>query len=341
MTALRRIAAPVLGGVLLLCAPAALSAQSPSRINIYRYVLGVDVPESPALIALDQTPSRVLRGSAPKPIAATASGVFDGDGVATAVAVDVVPYYLVGGGTRDLKGYRSNSVAGRLSRVGTKTQLGIGSEWPADGGGAVVSLGLRATFHDPHDPVLNSPLPEAVDSALRAAGAPLPADDEETVTDRGASLRPVFDRAARAMRARGGIQISGGYAVAARADGGLLEGDSLGPARHVVWLSGQITRGPRLDLLLMAQVRMAADQAGSSRFGAGLERKGHDADFRAELYYDTHADQVQGGVSTEVRALPRASLVASVLTVHDTSASVDARRLRAYLSLRWFMAEDH
>jgi hypothetical protein len=327
----------VRGTVLLLLSAPAGWAQSSARVNLYRFVLGVDIPESPALIALDRTPSRVLRGSAPKPIAATATRVFTEGTSLSAVAVDIVPYYLVGGGARNLSSYRSNSVAGRLARVGTKTQLGIGSVW--DGAGATaVSIGLRATFHDPHDPVLNSNLPEAVDSALRQRGS-LPADGEERVTDRGADVKPIFDRARRTMRARHGIQISGGWALAARAGGAVVSGDSLGPARHVVWLSGQLTLGPRLDVLGLGQLRAANGERGEGRIGAAVERKAGDADFRAELYYQTRSEQINGGAAVEIRILRRGSIIGSVLTEAGAPPSED-RLLRAYLALRWFMAED-
>ena len=339
MTLLRLVLRLALTPGLALSAPALGSAQDASRVNIYRFVLGVDVPESPALIALDRTPTRVLRGSAPKPIAATATRIFSSGAGLTAIAVDVVPYYLAGGGARTLASYRSNSIAGRLKRVGTKTQLGIGSEWDGGGGAPVVSVGLRATFHDPHDPVLNSNLPESADSALRRAGSALPADDEERATDRGAELRPLFERARRTMRARHGIQISGGWGVAARAGGGVVSGDSLGTSRHVVWLSGQITLGPRVDLIGLGQLRVGSGDRGDSRLGAAVERKAGDADFRAELYYQSGAGQLNGGVSAELRALRHISIVGSVVTEHD-AAPPDDRHLRAYLSLRWFVAED-
>jgi hypothetical protein len=137
---------------LVLFAPALASAQDASRVNVYRFVLGADVPESPALVALDRTPTRVLRGSAPKPIAATATRIFSSGAGLTAIAVDVVPYYLAGGGARTLASYRSNSIAGRLKRVGTKTQLGIGSAWDAGGGAPVVSVGPPSHVPRPSRP---------------------------------------------------------------------------------------------------------------------------------------------------------------------------------------------
>jgi hypothetical protein len=141
------------------------------------------------------------------------------------------------------------------------------------------------------------------------------------------------------MRARHGVQISGGWGVAARVGGGVVSGDSLGPARHVAWVSGQITLGPRLDLLGLAQIRAADGERGETRLGAAVERKAGEADLRAELYYQTRAEQLNGGAAIEVRVLRRASIIGSVLTEAGTLPA-ENRQLRAYLSLRWFVAED-
>ena len=168
------------------------SAQSPARINLYRYVLDVDVPESAALIALDATSSHVLRGSAPKPIMATVFHAANGPaGSSTGGAVDIVPYFLLGGGIRPLDSYRANSIRGRLLRVVTKTSLSLAAiSDPANSGSLRGSVGLRITFHDPHDPVLNSKLPESVDSALRAHQIEETDPTVEDITDRGSRPEP-------------------------------------------------------------------------------------------------------------------------------------------------------
>ncbi|NOK12414.1 hypothetical protein [Corallococcus exercitus] len=64
----RLIGLSALGALL---ASGAASARDGDNINLYRYVLDVDVPESPALVALEQAPLRVLLGAAPKPVMAT------------------------------------------------------------------------------------------------------------------------------------------------------------------------------------------------------------------------------------------------------------------------------
>jgi hypothetical protein len=129
MISARGLAALALGAV-----PGGIVAQQPERLNIYRYILDIDVPEPAALVALERAPAHVLRASAPKPLAATVSFAHDSGGAtATVVAVDVAPYFLAGGGIRSLQSYRSMTLWGRVRRVITKTTLSLGAAWdPAD-----------------------------------------------------------------------------------------------------------------------------------------------------------------------------------------------------------------
>src|SRR5687768_15245093 len=81
-----------------------LSAQSNDRINIYRFILDVDVPESASLIALGLGIRSALRGAAPKPVAASIvfSRAPEDSALRTVVALDAAPYFLFGGGGRSL-----------------------------------------------------------------------------------------------------------------------------------------------------------------------------------------------------------------------------------------------
>src|SRR5437868_803432 len=100
------------------CAAAFAAARLPGQINIYRYVLSVDVPESPGLVALALSPTQVLRASSPKPIRLESGFAAFADGASlSSLAIDVAPYFALGGGTRTLESYSSMSVAGRLARV--------------------------------------------------------------------------------------------------------------------------------------------------------------------------------------------------------------------------------
>src|SRR5262249_32363588 len=144
-------------------------AKEPTSVSLYRYVLDMDVPEAAALVPLNDTPTRTLLATTEKPVMATlALPLVAGDG-GYGLAIDVSPYYALGGGQRDLHRYRSNSIVGRLTRVATKAVISIAAlPESASARSTPIALALRTTFHDPRDPVLNSSLPEDVASALDA-----------------------------------------------------------------------------------------------------------------------------------------------------------------------------
>jgi hypothetical protein len=320
--------------------PVDLPAQAPGRINVYRYILDIDVPEPVALIALDRAPAHVLRASAPKPLAATIGSAHDSGGATTTlVAVDLSPYFLAGGGIRDLESYRSMTVWGRLRRVITKTTLSLGAAWdPADPGAPQVGLALRATFHDPHDPIPpRGGLVERVDSALAAQGI-RPEDDEEDVAAGGADLRSLYLESAREMRARCCLQIAGGWGLAGRLGGAAFAGDSLAEVRHTLFVTTQYTFARRFDLLSTAQLWNLGDED-HLRLGAALMRKTSAVDLTAELYFDSADDRLHPGVWLEGRLLPRVRAAASLGT--DTDAAGGPTRLRVRTMFRWYMAQMH
>jgi hypothetical protein len=334
--------AGLLGSILLALAGvwSGAAAQAPGKINIYRFILDVDVPESAGLVALDAATSHVLRGSAPKPIAVSLVHRWSGtDTRQTGVALDIVPYFLVGGGERRLVDYWANSVAGRLKRVVTKTSLSISAlSDPSDGSSLLGGLAIRTTFHDPHDPVLNSRLPEQVDSALAAHGAGIPISAEEEVAGRGVDLTSLYAAVRRQMRARGDVQVSAGYGLAGRVAGAMFEGDSVQSARHTLWLTAQHALGHRLDLLATAQVR-GAEGTWKPRIGAGIQRKSRPTDFRAELYYDGVDKRLYPGVSVEVHAVTGIGAVASLTTDTPMPRAAAGSRVRLNLLLRWYSAQ--
>lgn len=318
--------------------PTRVVGQEPDRINIYRYILDIDVPEPAALVALDRAPARVLRASAPKPLAATVATAHDSGGATTTlVAIDVSPYFLAGGGIRSLRSYRAMDAWGRIRRVLTKTTLSLGAAWdPADPGAPQVGLALRATFHDPHDPI-PSPggLVERVDSALAGQGIAAP-DDEEDVTAGGADLRSLYVEAAREMRARCCLQIAGGWGLAGRLGGARFAGDSLDDVRHTLFVTTQYTFARRFDLLSTAQVwNLGLDT--EVRIGAALMRKTRAVDLTAELYFDSADDRLHPGVWLEGHPLPRVRAAAALGT--DTDPGGGPTRLRLRTMVRWYMAQ--
>jgi hypothetical protein len=350
-------AAAALGGAIGLRDAAAQDR----RDNIYRYVLDIDVPESPGLVALDLLSTKVLRGSSPKPF--TANVVYnagDSSGAVTGVSLDLVPYYLLGGGRRRLgpakkpcptlgggviessqedthNSYRSDGIPGRLLRVITKTALSLAvSSAPASDGSLLGAIALRTTFHDPHDAVLNSCLPEQVDSALAAHDVAAPDLTEEDLGGRGVDLEPVFEAASRSIRARGDVQVSAGWGLAGHLRGGSLKADSLDGFRHTLWITGQHATGHLLDVIATVQFHPALRADDNWRFGAGIQRKSRPADLRLQLYYDTGSRRFHPGAIVEAHPT-RGFLVTAGLTSEAVPralrASADAR---VVLTAQWY-----
>jgi hypothetical protein len=298
----------------------------------------VEPPDPTGFIPLDLGPRRVYRATAPKPIAAgVLASAAAPDSLLVGASLEASPYFLAGGGTRTLESYRDLSVKGRLLRVLTKTLLGAAIAYdPAAPGAARVGIGVRSTFHDPHDPTSAFyALPEHVDSLLEAAGV-RPDADVEDVSDLGVDLRQVFADARRTARGRCCVQISGGWGFAATAAGGRLAGDSLGPARHTLWVSTQWTLSPRLDLLAQLQGTNMFREDWHQRIGLALQRKTTRVDLLAELYYDSEFDRLFPGLSVE-GSLGRGLALSGALLAE--SGGVDAAaRLSTALLLKWYLA---
>jgi hypothetical protein len=320
--------------------PRAALAQAPDRVNIYRYILDIDVPEPAALVALERAPAHVLRASAPKPLAATVAFAHDSGGATTTIAaLDVSPYFLVGGGIRNLESYRSMTAWGRIRRVITKTTLSLAAAWdPADPDAPQVALALRATFHDPHDPIPPpGGLVERVEGRLAEQGVE-PAEDEEDVSGRGVELRNLYAESAREMRARCCLQIAGGWGFAGRLGGAEFAGDSLEQVRHTLWVTTQYTFARRFDLLTTAQLWNGFDDA-HVRIGAALMRKTTAVDLTTELYFDSADDRLHPGFWLEGHPLSRVRAAVSLGT--ETDAAGGPTRLRVRTLFRWYLAQVH
>jgi hypothetical protein len=325
---------------LMTAADAAGQLTGSDRINVYRYVLDVDVPESPALLGLDLAQARVPRAAAPKPLAAHLLAVHESNAALTrGIALDVAPYYLAGGGSRGYDSFRSNSVAGRLMRVLTKTLVSVAFADRAPHAGAVsggalsgdalqIGLGVRSTIHDPHDPVLNWGLADSVDVRLRAAGAPIPAAADEDLSALGVDLSGLFSRARHAVRGRCCMQVAIGWAGALTARGGVINADSMTSMQHQLWAAAQLTPGLRYDVL--ATLRLAGPFTDNTpALGLGLQRKGAAADFRAELFYDGD-DGMLPALLVETRLIPSLSATASLATQRGTDRAVFRANLYWY-----------
>ncbi len=321
--------------------PAAAGSAAAQPVNLYRYVLGLDPPESPALVVLDLSPGVALRGSTLQPVAAGLAMTSGADGERRGAAIDVTPSYLILGGERDLARYRRNSLGGRLERVLTKTALSFAAARD-DGasGDLLVGGALRATFHDPHDPVLNSDLPERLEAALDAVGARPRDGADEDPTDEGLDVQPYLRAAGAKMRARGGVLISGGWGVSGRLHHGTVAADSLTTLRHQIFVAGQWILGPHADLLTTVQYRHAFRDDDFWQLGVGLLRKSTSWDVQIELAWDTAGHDLRPGVAASARLLPQLAAQASLSARPREPGRDEPAQLEVALALRWFLAHD-
>jgi hypothetical protein len=349
MPTLRARQLPPMAALLLLSCVAFVATGSAQPVELHRFALGHDMPTSPALVPLDRSPLRALRGAAPPPVGAELQVASQGRTTSRAVAIDATANYLLGLGSRDLARYRANSLMGRIRRVLTKTSLGLAAARTTDDLAAVsgwdLGVAVRATFHDPHDPVLNSDLPERTAAAIAAAGGRSTGPRDEDPHDEGADLVPLYRETRAAMRRRAGVLISGGWAAAGRLEEGVVAGDRLSPLRHLIHVTGQWIVGPRLDLLTTLQYRNAFGDDDHLLVAAGLLRKGRDLDLRVEAHWDTATDRLSPAMSLEARLLERLGVLGA-LSAHAPASNgplsrVDgSQELRLTAAVRWFLAHD-
>ena len=255
--------------------------------------------------------------------------------------MDVAPYFLVGGGARRLASYRSRSFLGRLARVLTKTILSVAAARdPTDPTSTIVGVGVRSTFHDPHD-VVGLSLPEAVAAELAQAGVPTLEDEQEDVHTAGVDLTALFANARRQIRRpTANPQVSGGWGVAERLRGGILTSDSTQDVRHSLWLGAQFTLGRRFDLLTTIEMRNAFRADRYWWLGVGLERRTADVNYLTEVYYDTDRGTWHPGVAADARVSSHLGVVASITRQSATLSGHGPDRLELRTLARWFYASD-
>ncbi len=320
--------------VLALATSRAASGQETEPVNLYRFVLDLEVPESPALVALGLAPSQALAATAPKPLGMSLAAEWDGAGRSLpAAAFEFSPYFLVGGGRRTLQRYRSNSVRGRLGRIGGRTvvSLGVAGD-PAHSGAVRIALGVRATLHDPHDPVNNAGgLPELVSALL-----------PDNVSARASNIRGYSDaidrsltEAARAMRARPRWIVSMGYGVVGSVHDQTSEGGKIDSGSHTLWLAWQRTLDENFDLLFTGQALRVFNPAADFRIASGLRRKAAAVDLLADVYYDTQDRRLHGGMAFSVHLARGIRAGLSLGSEPEADGTRVVRKLRVRSLLRW------
>ena len=320
----------------------AQAVKSPSASEpLSKFSTDFDVPESPGFATLGVTPSKVLRGSAAKPVVTSLLGQLSSGGKLKAgVAIDVAPYFLYGGKVNNADAYRTNAVRRALAN----TQLSFASvQDQRDTASVLFGVGLRMVFTDAHDVLMHSGLLKRVDAALTSCAALHPVLPEEaSAPGSGVGKEHVCAGLADSVQsAKDAALLFSGWSIAAGLGmGGLLHNsvvsnDSLGNRRARVWLASGYSWGKHQEILMLAQLQDSATVDWSARVGFGARAKFNDAEFGLELSYDGRSKEFQPGGVGEWRVAPGVWLVGGLTTEATTTNGVTVPKLRLRTSFRW------
>jgi hypothetical protein len=103
-----------------LCLTIAVLNAADTQTSVKQNGVDMSVPDSPAFTALGLSPQSVTHPASPRGLASTLLNGFDQNGnFQTGIALDTVPYLLLGGNNLDIKDYRRN----RWIRFASRLQL--------------------------------------------------------------------------------------------------------------------------------------------------------------------------------------------------------------------------
>ena len=300
-----------------------------------------DVPESPGFAALGVTPSKVLRGSAAKPVVTSLLGQLSSGGkLKGGVAIDVAPYFLYGGKVNNADAYRANA----LRRTLANTQLSFASvQDQRDTASVLFGVGLRMVFTDAHDVLMHPGLLKRVDAALMSCAALRPVLPEEASAPGSgigkehvcAGLADSVQSAKDAALMFSGWSIAAGFGMGGLLHSSVVSTDSLGNRRARVWLASGYSWGKHQEVLMLAQLQDSATVDWSARVGLGARAKFNDAEFGLEVSYDGRSKELQPGGVGEWRVAPGVWLVGGLTTEAATTNGMTVPKLRLRTSFRW------
>ena len=317
------------------------SSSTSATEPLYKFSTDYDVPESPGFATLGVTPSKVLRGSAAKPVVTSLlAQVTSGGRVKGGVAIDVAPYFLYGGKVGSAESYRRDP----LRRALANTQISFATvQDQHDTASVSFGVGLRMVFADAHDVLGHAGLLDRVDAALSACSAVRPVTaNEATAPGSGvgkehacAGLADSVQSAKDAALLFSGWSLAAGVGLGGFLHGSVVTNDSLGDRRGRLWLSSGYSWGKHQEVLMIAQLQDSSTVDWSARVGVGARAKFTDATFGLELSYDGRSHELQPGGAGEWRVVPGVWLVAGLTTEATTTNGATLPKLRLRTSLRW------
>ncbi|HET7228473.1 MAG TPA: hypothetical protein VFJ16_00590 [Longimicrobium sp.] len=313
--------------------------QPAGGIPAYKLVLDYDVPESPAFVALDVSPEKVLTGSAAKPVAINfLSQVAAGGKVQAGLALDFSPYFLAGGRFENINEYRSN----RLKRLLANTNVSFATvQDPTDSASLRFGAGVRLTLFDDHDPLQNAEVTQAVENLLVPQGPLGPRPRNGPVITKSVPIKGLAEAYAAAVdevRRKPGRALAVGWGVAGTLRNAVLSADSVTRTRHSFWGGYRETFRGSVEFLGAVLVGGAAGGDQEYRLGGALRVTGERMRLTGEAVYESSTGQIHPGGVAEFNVLPQISAVAS-LGSEPSDDGADVGKLRFRTMLRWNMSQ--
>jgi hypothetical protein len=333
-------AAPALRAQIAPPAPAGAAPRADTAAA--RFYLNYDVPESPALAVLGATATNVMRGAAAKPLALSLAGdVLRGDRIGPGLALDVAPYAYAGR-FRNVRDYQTSGARRFLANVLTSFAA---VQAPGDDDATAIGAGVRLTLHDDHDLLQNTELAQQVGQLLVPKVIACPKIGASNICVAGTSDQTVevdvssaYAAARDSVLRRRGWAASVGGAFGGTLRGGVARPDSLQQRRGHLWLAGTRYLGVGRELLAVAEWVRDTTRTQRMRAGLAYRLQSSTSAVAAELAYDSGAGGVLPGINAEFRVLPRATLVAALVS-EPPGAERERTRLRIRTSVRWAAAE--
>lgn len=303
------------------------NGQVPDTIrNLYEFKLDYNVPESPAFSVLDANPTKVMRSNAGQELVVNvASSFISGSGISPGLAVDVNPYFVLGGRLDNVKEYRENYGKRLLANIQLSFATIDSKVFPND---MLFSSGIKINLFDTKDMVFDKQLGVDIDKAL-AVDIPDPIPGQPILEPKileNALLETAYENAKkRYMEAKGG-SMSLGYAIAGRAKDNKFITDSIATYRHQAWLVGQYDFGVSqfsLNGMVMyryEQGNMLASEDGIIT-GIALRHYGKKLILSGEIIYEGLKEEIQFGGYIEVYLMKNISIYASLSQDESTTDS--------------------
>lgn len=333
--------------VLAACATAAfiapeLHAQASADTAAAKFYLDYNVPESPAFALLGATPSNVLRGAASKPLVVSLlSQAGRGEKIASGIAIDVAPYGFWGR-FKNVKEYQDSPVKRFFANVLTSIAT---VQAPNDSNSVIGAIGLRATFHDSHDVLLDDKITKELSEQLVPVSIECPKVPGTNICQAGTSaskreidVAPVYAAARQRLARQKGWAASVGGAVGSTLRGGILRGDSLQQRTGNAWIAATRYMSSGQELLFSGQFVRDTLATNHTRVGTAYRMQSSWSSIAAELAYDNQAGGVLPGLNTEFRVLQRVTLIAAVVT-DAPAGDAGTKKVRFRTSLRWAATE--